>query len=584
MPLSPPFPARLRPNSVAAEVFGVGLTSSTNRTIRPAWAWIGEHFRVRDANTGKPAPFIVFPWMARILLDLLPETAERLPYNLGVYSTTKKSGKTTTAAAIAAYLLFERGPAGSEHYVFANSQDQSIGRVFAAAKYAAERSPMLIDRCASVQTTSVTLDNGTFIRAMAAMNANVAGSNPYASYWTELWGYSLENERRTWDEMTPPPTVLDSIRIVDTYAGYEGESTLLNSIEDQLKTGQRLHADGYTLPAAYLDYAREIVKANPALRPYMMPQGQDGGVLTYDTPLPCYVDERSYGYWDDGEEARRMPWQRGEVGAAYYRDQERKLLPGAFRRFHLNRRAKRGGQYVPVTTWDMLPTSDPWRPGDRRPVVLGLDAATSSDHMALVGVRMIGTSPEECYTQEWEPTPNPLAGGRAVIDPADALVELRRLKAAGMRILAVTYDPYQLASVALAASAEGFTMVEFNQGPKRLLADTGLRQRVMTGTLAHTHSPVLRAALENADAKEENTRSGDGGRWRIVKGAGKVDSLVALSMALHHATDGLPPPTGEPLPEGMKVGEMLMSAPMDDVSTWEPERGETDYGSMFVGR
>lgn len=563
----------------------IALASDGERQYAPAWRWIAENYLVRDGDTGKPVPFIVFPWIARILLDVLPENLDYLPYSLAVLSTLKKSGKTSLNGAIAAYLLFERGPAGSEHYVFANSQDQSVGRVFAMVKYAAERNQRMREACESIQGTSIRLRNGAFIAAQAAVNANVAGANPYASYYTELWGYVHENELRTWDEMTPPPTVVNSIRVVDTYAGYEGESTLLNGIEDRLRAGRRLYQDGYTLPAAYLSLAEGQIRRDPSLARFLMPDSQEGDTLRYNTPLPCYVDDvgRSYGYWDEGEDARRLPWQQGELGRRYYAEQERTLPEGAFRRFHLNLRAKRGGQFVPMASWDMLPECEAWQPGDRRPVVLGLDAAVKRDHMALVGVRMRGAMPEVCYVREWEPTADARAGGARVIDPAAALAELRRLKAAGMRIAAVAYDPYQLASVALEAASEGFAMREFNQGPPRLLADTALRDRIVTGGLAHTHDPVLRSAVESADAREQGIKAGEGGRWRIVKGTGKVDSLVALSMALHQATGGAAAASKTTLlPVGLTAADMIASGPVDDWSGWDPGKDE-DLGSLYVG-
>lgn len=563
----------------------LALASEGKRQYAPAWRWIAENYLVRDGDTGKPVPFVMFPWIARILLDVLPEQAEHLPYSLCMWATIKKSGKTAINGGIAAYLLFERAPSGSEMYVFANSQDQSVGRVFAAVKYAAERNQALREACEAIQGTSIRLRTGSFLAAQAAMNANVAGANPYASYWTELWGYSLDNELRTWDEMTPPPTVVNSIRVVDTYAGYEGESTLLNGIEDRLRAGRRLYQDGYTLPADYLSLAEGQIRRNPSLAGFLLPDDQHGDTLYYRTPLPCYVDDvgRSYGYWDEGEDARRLPWQQGELGRRYYAEQERTLMPGAFRRFHLNMRAKRGGQFVPMASWDMLPQSDPWQPGDRRPVVLGLDAAVRRDHMALVGVRMRGAMPEQCYSREWEPAPDARAGGQSVIDPAAALAELRRLKAAGMRIAAVAYDPYQLASVALQAAAEGFNMREFNQGAPRLLADTALRDRIVSGTLAHTHDSVLRAAVESADAREQGIKAGEGGRWRIVKGTGKVDSLVALSMAVHEATGGAAAASKvATLPVGLTAGDMIASGPMDDWSRWDPGKDD-DLGSLYVG-
>lgn len=574
--------------SRAARDLRAGLVMESAVERPPAWLWIGEHFRTKDANTGKAVPFLVFPWTARVLLDLFPDDGSSdLPYTLGVLSTVKKSGKTTLNGAIAAYLAFARAPAGSELYVFANSQEQSIGRVFAAVRYAVDMSQALRDQCAARQVTSITLKNGTTIKALAAMHANIAGANPYYSGWTELWGYILEAEQRAWDEMTPPPTVRNAIRVVDTYAGYEGESKLLNAIEDRLKAARRLYVDAYTLPPAYLDYARDVVARAPEIEPYMMPDERGAaGELVYRTPLPCYVDEsaRAYGLWDEGEEARRMPWQRGERGRQYYREQEHDLLPGSFQRFHLNRRAKRGGQFVPATTWRMLEVCDPWDPGDRHAVVLAVDAATHDDHMALVGVRRIGGVPEECYVRVWEPRADPRAKGRAVIAPSDALAELVRLRDAGMRIAAVAYDPYQFHDVALRAAAEGFNMVEFPQGQRRALADTYLRQLIVSGGLRHTHDTALLHAVEGADAIEDKGRTGDEKRVRIVKGTGKVDPLVALSMAVWTAMEGVAGEDPYPLPEGSDVRDWISVTDMPHMYDEGDHRQDWDESDgTFVG-
>jgi len=574
----------------AAREFRMSLSgAAADEAPVSAWRWIARNFVVRDSNTGKPAPLIVFPWLARVLLDAFPDDTQDLPYSLLLLSTVKKSGKTTLNGAIAGYLAFGRAPAGSEMYVFANSQEQSVGRVFAALKYAVEKNVALGQQCAAVLETLIRLRNGTSVKAMAAMHANIAGANPYYSGFTELWGYLHPLERRAWDEMTPPPTVRNSIRVVDTYAGYEGESGLLNDIEDRLKGGERLYAGGYQLPADYLDYAREVVAQSPELEPYMMPssrqRGRSGG-LVYDTPLPCYVDHdgRAYGLWDDGATARRMPWQQGALGRRYYQEQEKNLLPGSYTRFHLNRRAKRGGQFVAVDLWQALARSEPWRPGDPRGVVLAIDASTSDDHMAMAGVRVGGGIVEECYCQEWEPRPNVLAGGRAVIVPSDALAELRRLREAGMRILAVAYDPFQFHDVALRAAGEGFNMVEFPQQTRRLLADTFLRQIIVAGTLHHTHGAALKAAVESADAIEEKGRTGDERKIRIVKGAGKVDPLVALSMAVWTAVAGDENDDDVPLPEGSGAADWIHAEPLhgafDDSGAGD---GDDDLGGAFIG-
>ena len=48
----------------------------------------------------------------------------------------------------------------------------------------------------------------------------------FVSY-DELWGYTSESSTPIWEELTPVPTRRNSIRLVTTYAGFEGESQLL---------------------------------------------------------------------------------------------------------------------------------------------------------------------------------------------------------------------------------------------------------------------------------------------------------------------------------------------------------------------
>lgn len=534
-----------------------GLSAPPGGATMPAWHWIGEHFQIIDAETGRPRPFIVWPWMARVLCDVLPDDGE-MPYGLLVYSAPKKSGKTGLNAAIAAELLFNRAPDGAELYNFANSREQSTGRVFRAVKYAIEHDSRLLDRCSSVLETIIRLRNGTFLQALAAMHANIAGANPYYSGWTELWGYEHEKELRAWAEMTPPPTIQHSLRVVDTYAGYEGESGLLNQLEDQAKAAARLHSDGFELPAEYRTYAKTVIEGAPELAQFLLPPGdRSRGPVAFDYPLPVYADEESrlYAFWDEGIEARRVPWQLGDRGRRYYASEEKTQLPQQYQRLHLNRRARRGGQFVSISVWDSLPRCQGWQPGDRDAVVLAVDAATKDDHMALVGARVRDRRPEECYSLEWSPEADDRASGASVIDPRAARTEILRLRDAGMRILAVAYDPYQFHSTALELAADGIRTIEVTQGQPRLESDTLLSTLIRDGKLAHTANAIMRTAVENANALVEPGKTGDERRIRIVKGSGKVDPLVALSMAVWVALD---PPKQKPQPAPVPVGVSLV--------------------------
>lgn len=522
-----------------------GLEPAQDASHVPAWRWIAENFSVPDAEAGRPSRFVVFPWSSRILLDLFPTGHQVFPYNLAIISVVKKSGKTSLNAAIATYLLMARAPDGAELYTFANSKEQSVGRIFKAVKYAVEHNPELMEAChggRGVLETLIRRSNGSSLTAMAAMHANIAGASPYYSGWSELWGYEHEKELRAWSEMTPPPTISNAIRVVDTYAGYEGESGLLNGIEDHAKASQRLYGHGYSLPADYRAYALEEIERAPELADFLLPPDDRGqGDVVFRTPLPVYHDPqaRLYAYWDEGEAARRMPWQTGSRGQAYYEAEKR--APGMtdtmFDRLHLNKRAKRGGQFVSIATWDQLPIVDEWREGDQDAIYLAVDAATRDDHMSLVGVRLRDLRPEQCYLANWLPSPDTRdATGKLSIDPAAAVDHVLGLRARGMNIFGVAYDPYQFHSNALTLASYGIPIHEFTQGVPRLEADTSLRERIQNGTIAHTGNPYLRAAVEAANMLEEKGKTGEGRQLRIIKGSGKVDPLVALSMAVWYAT------------------------------------------------
>jgi hypothetical protein len=72
--------------------------------------------------------------------------------------------------------------------------------------------------------------NGSTIQALASDYAGAAGANPTFVVFDELWGYASERAHRLWDEMVPVPTRVISARLTVTYAGFEGESDLLEKL------------------------------------------------------------------------------------------------------------------------------------------------------------------------------------------------------------------------------------------------------------------------------------------------------------------------------------------------------------------
>lgn len=102
--------------------------------------------------------------------------------------------------------------------------------MFAATRRIVEASPHLAVE-ASVTANRITFPaTGATIQAIASDYAGAAGSNPVISCFDELWGYTSERSHRLWDELVPVPTRKISCRLTTTYAGFEGESELLEAL------------------------------------------------------------------------------------------------------------------------------------------------------------------------------------------------------------------------------------------------------------------------------------------------------------------------------------------------------------------
>src|SRR4030042_3273207 len=110
-----------------------------------------------------------------------------------------------------------------------NDQEQSIGRVYKALSQSRRLNPYLSSRV-DVQARLARFDNRTDVYALASDYAGAAGSNHGLTVWDELWAYTSESARRLWDELTPVPTRKISMRFISTYAGFEGDSDLLQEL------------------------------------------------------------------------------------------------------------------------------------------------------------------------------------------------------------------------------------------------------------------------------------------------------------------------------------------------------------------
>jgi phage terminase large subunit-like protein len=439
-------------------------------------------------------PFRLFPHQREILAAAFAFGADgKLPWDTFIYSAPKKSGKTTINGGLAAWWAYTQ-EAPNEVYVLANDLEQAQARAYSTAARLIAKNPGLV-ASAKVEGKRIAVTNGTEIRPLSSEYAGAAGSNHGFTSWDELWAYTSEASRRLWEELTPVPTRRNSVRLITTYAGFEGESKLLWDLY-LAGVGKDEHRDG------------QGERIHPTL------------------PLWLNREARLLVYWD--HEAR-MPWQTQE----YYRTQKKTLRPGTFLRLHENRWAVAESAFIPPETWDACVEASwsPLWPTKDVGLFVGVDAATKHDTAAVVSVlRDEGDGLIVLASHRiWKPTPE---------DPLDleATVEahLRELDEE-YRVAKVYVDPYQMARSIATLKAAGLPVEEFAQTPANTNRMGQCLFDLLNGkNLVLYPDDELRQQALNTVALE----SARG--WRLAKErqSRKIDAIVALSMACVAALSG----------------------------------------------
>ena len=452
------------------------------------WAQSAAGFYIPETK----APIKLAPHQADILRHILkPGDDGRLPYSEVVFSCPKKSGKTTIAALVMEYFgLFVEAP--NEVFSVANDLEQAQSRAFKSLAQSVEMNQHLKKR-ANPQMKAVHFDNGTSIIALASDYASAAGSNHGLSVFDELWAYVSERSRRLWDEMTPPPTRRLAMRFTTTYAGYSGESELLESLYSRGQTG-------------------EVV---PELAHIENGEGRPA----------CMRSGRTFVYWD--HELKPHPGLT-MTPQEYHEEQRASLRPLAFLRLHENRFTTNEDAFVSAEEWAGCfdPDLRPLAPGDHRSVVLGCDASTRRDLTALVGCSWnenLNTA-DVVYVRIWKPMPG--RDGKLTVDLSGLRDELLRLEK-NYKIRAVLYDPYQMHATAAELRDAKINMVEHAQTTARTESDQHLYDAIIGRTIRHFNHPELTEHVINAVAIE----SPRGFRLAKEKATRKIDAVVALSMA-----------------------------------------------------
>jgi len=435
-----------------------------------------------NPETGKP--FELYPAQERFLREAFTLTPEgRLKFPEMIFSTPKKSGKTTLAAMIVIYVIVCLGGPLAEAYCVANDFDQAQGRVFQAITRIIEASPMLRNSAKITASKIEFTSTGATITAIASDYTGAAGANPTITVFDELWGYTSTRSERLWAEMIPVPTRKVSVRLTVTYAGFGGESHLLEGLYQRGLRGEEI------APTLY----------------------RQSGLLMF---------------WSHAQVA---PW----CDEKWIEESRQSLPPNQYLRMIENRWVTSESTFVDMALWDAC-TDAELRPGLREPsmpVWVGVDASVKRDSTAIVACTWDDTTKRVRLVAHriFQPSQDDPLDFQATIE--ETLLEMSRQ----FELREIKFDPYQMLAVAQRLQKRGLPIVEFPQTPANLTeAGTNLYELIKGRNLLVYPDADIRLAVSRCVALE--TSRG----WRITKEkqSHKIDVVVALAQAALGAMKG----------------------------------------------
>ena len=438
---------------------------------------------------------------------------------------------TALAAMCLLYVVGVLGGERAEGYIVSNSREQASDRVFADCCSILKASPQL-SGFANVTNDAIEFPaTNSFIKTVTTEASSAAGSRPTIVVGDEIWGFTSARSVRLWDELAPTPTALVSVRLIVTYAGYTGESELLEK------------------------YYRRIFAEDGTLNP---------GVVQIAPDL--YAQGRTLVYWTH---EMRAPWQTPE----WVETMRREYSPNQFARIMENRWVNSESSFIEATSYDRCVDRklQPAQANKGMRVWVGLDASLRRDSTAIVAVALDTVPEAETASllrnfREREVLSNPILEIAAALPWAEdytvkenpVTLSTLRLKLVWHRIFvpqgrtinfsrieeailllhrsfdvaAVAYDPTQMVAVAQGLTRFGVKMVELPPTQANSMAFSSLlRDLIEQNRLRVYPADDLRQHVLAAASKESQRG------WHIVKqsGAVKIDAAVALAEACHVA-------------------------------------------------
>jgi hypothetical protein len=351
--------------------------------------------------------------------------------------------------------------------------------------------------------------------------------------WT---GNTSEASRRAWDEMTPIPTVANSLRIIATYAGFENESDLLWDL-----------------------YLQGVGKEENE-------KGQ-GELIPGLEDLPCWKNGNLFTFWDHEP---RMPWQTDE----YYLSQRKSLRPSAFIRLHTNSWTSSDEEFIPIEWWDRAckvfekpADQDPNHPFRYYPVTISVDASTKRDCTAISGWTHDSVRGKTImlFHQIWTPKAGEDFDLEATVE--NYIIE----KTKTFHIVSVRYDPRDLHQTMTRLRARGIPCEEYIQNVGNMVkASQAFYVALQYNNIEAYPNEEWRKHIQMAVA--ENKGQG----FRIVKDKGNrkahVDGAISSAMGVWDAINRS---------DLVSTDEIRVNSPYSDTTTWKQPTAESKLPFEF---
>ena len=402
--------------------------------------FLQDHFYIPETQ----APVILEKWQKEEIFKPLFKVDSRTglrQYNLALLSTPKKNGKSTMAAMVALYFMFQDEPFG-EIILTANSKDQSSWVVFDKLVKSLSINPYTFKETIIGDDQIRVKKTGTVVRIIAPNYRTAAGANPTLVIFDELWGFQLDTARKFWDELVTVPTRKQPLCLVVSYAGHD-EDSLLYELWEKGRSKNK--------PDNYFFYWIHRNKASWITKKYL-------------------------------REQRRRPGMR----------------PNTYLRLHENRWISYESSFIDINFYDSCVQKDhrSLLADKSKRLFVGVDIGLRKDTTGIVAVYKQEDRIYLAALKCWRPTlkrPVKLGEVEAYISMLNTNFSIEQVR----------YDPSQFERSAEILRGQGIKLERFDQTPKRLTyMSMNLYSLLKEGNIVLYKDKELRSHVEAATVKE----------------------------------------------------------------------------------